>query len=589
MQINPLGRNWGSVVNWDDLGKLYAGLIIAWSACLLAGILCLIWYRRSPFVRIRNLPIAITSTFFLHIYLVKIFLAYTTNGHFLCSAEFWIMSIYLPFGIALFQANITQLRSISEQQDALLYRETTQNRTPELAPQGRLSGLYRRFCRLTQAQRSYVFIVTGMIIQLIITSAIYATSPTLQGDWSSYGELPYNKGQVKCRKTWEWIPSAFWQLFWTWIYGPYELFTIRHIRDAHRWRLQTILCIVSGLPGSPLWIAAVFSVAFKPVNPWFVPPMWLAPGIIVMQFATIFFPIFEVFEHYSSTHKRISSYSSSESTLRSNSVISDKVGRTLSRNSTSELFDDINAISAGRLYSMLALERALVVNPSPLLHYAAKQDFTAENIIFLTQVRDWRQTWNSAPRNPSTDMVTEDAQVRLFRMAVEIFATSVDEKTADFPINIDSHMRKSLACIFSPAVLNALSGFAGRNGSTGTEASNRLAPVMSPWADTKQTSTITTTVSASLRPSTPRPTLHSMSSAETAVSKTVTISESKPYRLEDRPDLSPLSNGRGIDIPGFNEHVFDEAESSIKYLVLTNTWRKFVQMRERDQEEYMGF
>lgn len=76
------------------------------------------------------------------------------------------MSIYLPFGIALFQANITQLRSISEQQDALLYRETTQNRTPELAPQGRVSGLYRRFCRLTQAQRSYVFIVTGMIIQV---------------------------------------------------------------------------------------------------------------------------------------------------------------------------------------------------------------------------------------------------------------------------------------------------------------------------------------------------------------------------------------------------------------------------------------
>ncbi len=44
----------------------------------------------------------------------------------------------------------------------------------------------------------------------------------------------------------EWVPSAFWQLFWTWIYGPYELYRIRHIRDAHRWRLQTILCIVSG-------------------------------------------------------------------------------------------------------------------------------------------------------------------------------------------------------------------------------------------------------------------------------------------------------------------------------------------------------
>jgi hypothetical protein len=89
-------------------------------------------------------------------------------------------------------------------------------------------------------------------LQLVITAIIYARSPTLQGDWSSYGDIPYNKGQVKCRKTLEWIPSAFWQLFWTWVYGPYELYRIRNIRDAHRWRLQTILCIISGYVSSPL-------------------------------------------------------------------------------------------------------------------------------------------------------------------------------------------------------------------------------------------------------------------------------------------------------------------------------------------------
>lgn len=177
------------------------------------------------------------------------------------------MSIYLPFGIALFQANVTQLRSVAEQQEAILVRQTSHNGTPALAGQNWLRRLLNRGARLTQAQKSYIFIAIGMIVQVrpcysmailacpgtlsllsqvVITSAIYATSPTLQGDWSSYGKLPFNKGQVKCRKTLEWVPSAFWQLFWTWIYGPYELFKIRHIRDAHRWRLQTILCIVSG-------------------------------------------------------------------------------------------------------------------------------------------------------------------------------------------------------------------------------------------------------------------------------------------------------------------------------------------------------
>lgn len=268
------------------------------------------------------------------------------------------------------------------------------------------------------------------------------------------------------------------------------------------------------------------------------------------------------------------------------SIVPDKIERTLTRSSTSDLFDDLNSVSAGRLYSMLALERALVVNPEPLLHYAAKKDFTAENIVFLTQVRDWRQAWNSAPRNPSTDMVTEDAQVRLFRMAVEIFATSVDEKTADFPINIDGYMRKELASIFSPVVLNALSGFACRSGSSPIDAS----PLATSWADQKERGTVTTIVSASNSPSPGSSpgsaTIHSMSSVSTAVTKTA--SESKPYRLEDRPDLSPLTKGRGIDIPGFDEHVFDETESSIKYLVLTNTWRKFVQLRERDQEFESG-
>jgi hypothetical protein len=381
-------------------------------------------------------------------------------------------------------------------------------------------------------------------------------------------------------------------MFWTWIYGPYELYRIRNIRDAHRWRLQTILCVVSGLPGSPLWIAAVFTTAFKPVNPWFVPPMWLAPGIIVMQFATIFFPIFEIWEHRKHMLKRVESFNSSDSTLWSASFLAEKVNKLRPKSSTTDLLDELSA-TVGRLYSIGALERALLINPEPLLQYAARQDFTAENIVFLMQVRDWRQAWQSAPKNPSTGLVTEDAQIRLFRMAIEIFATSVDDKTADFPINIDGHMRKTLHAILGPTVLNGLSGFATRNGSNGSYGTElhgvpSMVPI-APWAEQKQ-SIVTTTISASATspPSSPEYGLRSISSGTTVASKT-TQTEPKPYRLEDRPDISPTSNGRGLDIPGFDEHVFDDAEASIKYLVLTNTWRKFVDLMERDRENSFDF
>lgn len=113
-----------------------------------------------------------------------------------------------------------------------------------------------------------------MLVQLVITIALYTTTPELQGNWSSYGNVSHAKGQALCRKSLVWIPSAFWQLLWSWVFGLYTLFKVRNIRDTHYWRLGTWLSVVSGLPGTPLWLAAVFCLKFKPVNIRWVPPMW---------------------------------------------------------------------------------------------------------------------------------------------------------------------------------------------------------------------------------------------------------------------------------------------------------------------------
>jgi hypothetical protein len=163
--ISQLGRNWGPKVNWDFLGKLYASIAIAWTVVLLVGISWLVCHRHSPIIKMRNIPLAVAATGFLHVYLVKIFLAYTANGHFLCSAEFWIMSIYLPFGIALFQANMVQLLSISNQQRKLLEGDRISIRELPQHPLG-IRGLWSRWRSLTALQRSYVLIVIGMLLQV---------------------------------------------------------------------------------------------------------------------------------------------------------------------------------------------------------------------------------------------------------------------------------------------------------------------------------------------------------------------------------------------------------------------------------------
>lgn len=171
MYLEPKGRNWGDVVNWDGLGKLYAAVAIAWTAILTLGIAWLLVNRHLPHIRIRNLPLAIASTGFLHVYLIKILLAYTTNGHFYCSAEYWIMSIYLPFGIALFQAYLTQLRSVWEQQQRLVYSDA--HRLEDDA--GSKGGIAARWRPLSRLNKSYCYIGVGMVVQVgrLIPSCTY--------------------------------------------------------------------------------------------------------------------------------------------------------------------------------------------------------------------------------------------------------------------------------------------------------------------------------------------------------------------------------------------------------------------------------
>jgi hypothetical protein len=166
--VSPEGRDWSSVVNFDVVGKTYAFFTVAWTVILFTGMGWLIVNRNLYFLKMRNVFLAVASTSFLHLYLVKILLAYTTNGHFSCGAEFWIMSIYLPFGIALFQANMVQLQSVSGQQKKILEGQAflAQEATPLQLPQHGLRRLWKRWREMTAARRTEILIGVGMVAQV---------------------------------------------------------------------------------------------------------------------------------------------------------------------------------------------------------------------------------------------------------------------------------------------------------------------------------------------------------------------------------------------------------------------------------------
>ena len=205
------------------------------------------------------------------------------------------------------------------------------------------------------------------------------------------------------------------------------------------------------------------------------------------------------------------------------------------------------------MYTMAALEKALVMNPIPLLQFAATKDFTGENIVFLIHVRDWHYAWNHAPRY--SNELTAKAKAHLFNRAVDIYASSIHHKTAEFPINIEHKVRADLDAVFGAAVADMKPRFSDN--------------VVDPFND----KAIELDSSKSFRKTIERE--YSSDSGTTyRESQESILPSAREFTFEPHPCVQPIE----IAIPeGFNERVFDAAEKSVKYLVVTNTWQKFVE------------
>lgn len=152
----------------DSLGKLYISIATAWTTILLIGATFLLSRRDLSFLRMRNIPLAVSAVATLHVYWILCMVAYVLNGHFPCAAEFWIMSIYLPLGIALFQACNTQLLHIAD-----LQRNYTKDHTSiSERPLPRTATKWRRYLSDLQAEnkvrRTMSFIAYGMVVQVLV-------------------------------------------------------------------------------------------------------------------------------------------------------------------------------------------------------------------------------------------------------------------------------------------------------------------------------------------------------------------------------------------------------------------------------------
>ncbi|KAI9838118.1 MAG: hypothetical protein M1819_006274 [Sarea resinae] len=522
------GHDWGAP-NLDVLGMVYMSVCVAYTLLFLAGLSVLYYYRTLPFVRMRNYNLVATALLTLHVYLVMDLIVYPLNGLFPCDLEFWIMNVYLPLGMALFQAQNMQLLSLSVQQKRMSW---TPKEKPHPALRHRrlstVAELRRRWREMNFVRQVYAFIVIGIILQLFVGLFIFFTSRQFHG---SYGLESHYVSKAECRRGLEWLPSIFWQFFWTYGFGPFILFKIRHIQDIHHWSLQTRLSILLSLPGTPLWLTAVYSDKFANINLWWPPSMWFAPGMMGLQMLTIGVPLWKIIK------TKLSRTRSSTDKWENQGL--NQVSTTM--DSTKQSGSLETDTSAGRrLYGYDALDLALQEERKDLFNFAATRDFTGENIVFLTQVKDWKAMWIQLILD---NEMTMGNKRKMYDEAAKIYFSNVNMDTAEFPVNLEGKIQKQLKAMFDS------------DGLTYQKAA------VAPWEQDVITTTWT------------QPKLHNNFGSEGEGLITIVPMQMVPMQMIPM-QMMPVSRQAP---KGFDSNVFDAAEQSVKYMVFTNTWVKYVE------------
>lgn len=295
------------------------------------------------------------------------------------------------------------------------------------------------------------------------------------------------------------------------------------------------------------------------VNTYWIPPQWIALSIMLIEIFTIFVPCWQVMKQghlREDTLREITVWTHNKNSPTSLSTGSTKVSRASTWKILSSTFEKAlparesteTSRSGESLLSMGALEHVLENNPHPLREYSSLKDFSGENVAFLVAVSEWK----SAFPNDATD----DQIRRHFTDALRIYSDFVSPRDADFPINLSSQDLHKLESSFEEAA-RALFG------------DQALVDPVTPFEKFKS---LPPPVASRLSQDSERPMIAPSRSNEAAPV------EMRPMTIAARVNyLGPIPEG-------FDSAVFDSATNHIKYLVLTNTWPKFIKDTKRVSE-----
>ncbi|KAI8265426.1 hypothetical protein K4K58_011247 [Colletotrichum sp. SAR11_239] len=514
--------------NFDSVGIFYMTFCVTWTVLVIAGMIFCWVNRDSPVLKIRGLPLSFAAIFCLHLYWILAQITYPIGGTMPAvlayDVQYFVMGTWFPLGIALFHASNARFLHVAKLQKLHFANKGEGIKRGKLGCDGARTSWLCRLRNMDYTTKIMIPIGLGLVVQACLTIGMWLACkkyhPTFGIPGTEIRGSNVMEQLVDLGRGWEWWPTVAWQFLWSWIIAPTMLWKAWGIRDTMAWRTQTIGCCLARLHLSSM----------------------------VFEIFAVFVPAFQVIRLRILNKKAKDANakwdtSSQSSTLRPTSTFMGTCVNCRREASASQLEKglanvyqsdniEIGPEPDSRLLTMSALDHALRENTGSLQEFSALCDFSGENIAFLTRLDAWKTlTWPQFAQNSKAHSLSGEEMLEAFNSALDIYADFISINLAEFPLNLPSNELKHLEAVFEkPARI-----LFGEDSSL-----NHITPFDDAY--------------------------HSRNG----------------QTLGSGQDIRGQIRYTG-EIPStFNPNVFDSAQGHIKYLVLTNTWAKFVkEMHQR--------
>ncbi|KAJ5217369.1 hypothetical protein N7468_010377 [Penicillium chermesinum] len=521
----------GPVINTATIFWMAFGVV--WTLVLCLGVGYLIKNRNTPTVRIRGLWLCLFAIVFLHLYAWSVQFGPMLGPMMPGEAEYWLMGLWLPLGLSFFHASNARFLYVARLQKKFVYPSNRLN----TSSRGQSNSLIARFRRLDYSSKILITVGLGTLIQMMLTVLMYLISRKYHSSWGIPGtEVTGGPVSLGCSSGAGLLP-------------PYVLWKSWDIKDTQGWRLQTIGCAIAGLPAIPMYLAALYAPAMAKIQSVWIPPQWICLSIFFIEIFTIGVPCWEVANRQVLIQETLNSIAHWEvkknvggenKSIESGSTM---IGSLLSgfKSMTGSVKTDHSSDS---ILTMGALEHVLERNPAPLQEACSPQ---------------------LCAKVPSRGS-DRDAVRHSFNRALAIYAEYVSPAHAEFPVNLSSSDVRKLDQVFEkPARI--VYGEAEE----AAQPTNPVSPFRTEF-DLPATSPMS---SATHVPNPPKSPTMPLSPTSTLFQTPSANSGEKGFKNQVA-EVKDLVKFWGEISPEFDHTIFDDAERSIKYLVLTNTWPKFI-------------